>query len=803
METTLFSPTWSAGSEGDLPYRALIDLCSAAREVHDPHVFLNRLCGTIAETFGINDVMVHGLDEQGRLALLGRAGELVPAPPWPAPGVDACGDLIHCPGAADAIAALVEGRTPYLWLAGEQVAATAAAGHGGLPNAEGEPEAVGGIGTLPPGPSAVGDGRHVWARAGLALALDGTVVGTLGLAVRGEESEFAAEFAPALAPFAQLAAAAVQRAREAEVNERRAQRLAALERVSAAGVTQANLDDFLRDACDTLLGVTGMDLAAATLFDPASETLQARVVRGRAPDVLAFYERFSLGERLMGQAARERCLRVHRALQQDESPEARIAREAGLETALCMPLWLRDQMLGVLFLATATPREPESEEIDLVAAVAHQLSAAIANSILLEQARRQMEEHRKASEELQVLHDISRAMVATNSLEERLREIARGLTRVTGTTHCAIFRREPDALAPWVCYGATEEQSRRFHSLDMPTEEVKRLVRLLRSRKGPLVMSGGMRDPFGKSEWLREQQIGAGLWLPFHLERRIIGVALCYRPGEAPSFSPEQLGLADAIATQGAIAIRMSQAFEHERNIAEALQQGLLPTAVQRLGHFELGNAYHPALQEARVGGDFYDVFPLPDGRVALLMADVSGKGLAAAKQTTMIKNMLRLIAFEDPEPATALGRLNRAVYYFTDPELFVTAFYGVLSPDAGELVYANAGHDCPLHYRAEERFCTALDTTGMALGMDAESCYSRRRLPLGRGDVLLLYTDGVTDAREGGRFFGRERLEAMLVRYATARPSQIVKYLYKEARTFSDSGLHDDVALLCLKAKE
>src|SRR5262249_15560962 len=148
---------------------------------------------------------------------------------------------------------------------------------------------------------------------------------------------------------------------------------------------------------------------------------------------------------------------------------------AGLDTAICMPLWLRDEMLGVLFLATAAPCEPESEEIDLIAAVAHQLSAAVANAGLLEQARRQMEEQRARSEELQVLHDVSRAMVATNSLEERLQEIARGLTRVTGTTHCAIFRREPDALAPWVCFGATEEQSRRFHSLDMPPEEVKRL----------------------------------------------------------------------------------------------------------------------------------------------------------------------------------------------------------------------------------------------------------------------------------------------------------------------------------------
>src|SRR5207247_4107023 len=131
----------------------------------------------------------------------------------------------------------------------------------------------------------------------------------------------------------------------------------------------------------------------------------------------------------------------------------------------------------------------------------------------------------------------------------------------------------------------------------------------------------------------------------------------------------------------------------------------------------------------------------------------------------------------------------------FTEAELFVTAFYGVLSPDTGELVYANAGHDCPLWYQAAERLCTPLDTTGMALGMDPESCYLPRRFLLQPGDVLLLYTDGVTNAREGDRFFGEERLGETLVRFADARPSRIVKYLYHEARAFSDSGLHDDVA--------
>jgi sigma-B regulation protein RsbU (phosphoserine phosphatase) len=260
--------------------------------------------------------------------------------------------------------------------------------------------------------------------------------------------------------------------------------------------------------------------------------------------------------------------------------------------------------------------------------------------------------------------------------------------------------------------------------------------------------------------------------------------------------------LARAVSNQAAVAIRLSQAYEHERNIAVTLQRGLGPTVAARLQSFDIGHAYHPALQEAQVGGDIYDAFPLPDGRVALLMADVSGKGLLAAVQTTMLKNMLRAYAFEDPDPLTVFTRLNQSLHYYADPELFVTAFYGVLCPTTGVLTYSNAGHDCPLLYSAGEAFSTALDTTGIALGMDAASVYASRRVDLAPGDVLLLYTDGVTEARGNAQFFGRERLEELLSQVAGSKPSRIVASIYRSVRTFSEGELHDDVALLVVKAK-
>lgn len=755
MDGTLFPGTGGTGEGRDRPSRLLVTLRGAQLAGAEPRQFLARLCRALADAFPIHDVVVHALDTRGG-ALLGASDASALSP-----------------RVEERIAALVAGGLPYVW----------------LPSSGGKTLLVAGC-WLPVGneqPTTSNQRRPFPARP----------VGVLSLSVRAEEREFLDTLAPALVPFTDLAAAAIARA---DAGARARQGLAALQELSAVLATHGELGEFLNAACDALLSVTGMDLAEVKLLDPGAGCPPARVVRGTSPALARLWEQFSPSDRLEARVLREREARLYCASEGD-GDAGKTARAIGLSGLACVPLWGRDRPLGIISLASARPEHLPADTVDLVRAIGHQLTIAIDHAVLIETGRRQIKEHRERSDELAVLYDLSRTMVATNSLEDRLREVARALARVTGCTHCAIFRREPDGLAPWMPLDDPPGEHASRTAPDLLPEDVKRLVS--RSSRGPFVTRAGGRDPFARSGWLAEQGIDAALWLPLNVDRRIIGFALCYRPGQAPAFTPEQRRLAGAVASQAAMAIRMSQAYEHQRQIADHLQSGIRPTHVNRHGRFEIESAYHPALQEARVGGDFYDVFPLPDGRVALLMADVSGKGLKAAAQTGMLKSMLRLIAFEGSDPAQALTRLNRALYHYTDQELFVTAFYGVLSPDTGELRYANAGHDPPLFYRAGPRFCPALDTTGMALGMDVDSRYFSRRIDLERGDLLLLYTDGITEARRGEAFFGRERLEDLLVRFADSRPTRIVRFLYREARAFAGGALHDDVALLCLKARE
>jgi len=243
-------------------------------------------------------------------------------------------------------------------------------------------------------------------------------------------------------------------------------------------------------------------------------------------------------------------------------------------------------------------------------------------------------------------------------------------------------------------------------------------------------------------------------------------------------------------------------AYEREHRIADAFQKALIPKVDLDLEHLRIYGRYKAAFTEARVGGDFYDLFNLPDGKIALVMGDVSGKGLQAAVHTATAKYMLRAYAHEDPEPRRVIERLNRAMCQYTPETLFVTLIYGVLDPEKCSLLYANGGHDEPLHYIHRLKCAVPLDVTGRAVGIIPESVYSQRMLQLEPNDVLLIYTDGITDARSQSRFLGIEGLIDILVPNVDKDERRIAEVVFDEATNMAGGSLRDDAAVLVLKAK-
>ena len=243
----------------------------------------------------------------------------------------------------------------------------------------------------------------------------------------------------------------------------------------------------------------------------------------------------------------------------------------------------------------------------------------------------------------------------------------------------------------------------------------------------------------------------------------------------------------------------LQEVYERERRIAETLQRCFLPEMIPEVEGYRFAQAYQPALSEAAVGGDVYDVFRLPSGKVGIAIADVSGKGLRAARHGAMVKYMLRAYSYRNEDPAETLTQLNASISRDMDIYSFVTCFFGILDTGTGCLVYANAGHEEPLHIRrgaAPRR----LPVTGPVLGLVDSTTYTSGTISLGERDVVFLYTDGVTDARGAQKPMYIDGLEKHVVANCALSAESLVACVMDEVRRRSGDRLADDVALVVLE---
>jgi sigma-B regulation protein RsbU (phosphoserine phosphatase) len=217
---------------------------------------------------------------------------------------------------------------------------------------------------------------------------------------------------------------------------------------------------------------------------------------------------------------------------------------------------------------------------------------------------------------------------------------------------------------------------------------------------------------------------------------------------------------------------------------------------------FELAHFYTPARLEAVIGGDFYDFISVSDYCHELVIGDVSGKGLQAAVVTALAKYVIRAYAAEDPDPALVLCRANDAVYKYTSPELFITLVTCLLDSRNGEIKYASAGHEPVLIYRKDGGRIEYEQSTGVASGILPAAEYTMKTIILSPGDMMVMYTDGLTDARSpNGAFLGQDGLSALTMELAGSSAKEFLDTLMDRVRDFAGGEFHDDIAVLVIRA--
>ncbi len=222
----------------------------------------------------------------------------------------------------------------------------------------------------------------------------------------------------------------------------------------------------------------------------------------------------------------------------------------------------------------------------------------------------------------------------------------------------------------------------------------------------------------------------------------------------------------------------------------------LAPEDLPQYEGFDMGRVYEPGT--GMMAGDFYDVYPTGPNRLAVVIGDVAGHGIEPSITAFQVKYLLRNFLQQYRDPAQALEELNRVLSRTGRPEDLVSVCVVVFDTQAGTLRHASAGH--PAAWLWQDSEMRALRSTGPLLTLDPNASYYSRELPLQPGDLTLLYTDGLAEARDGGQLFGEERIAQIVRRDPGQDTTTICKTLLEAARDFASEGLTDDVAILAVR---
>jgi serine phosphatase RsbU (regulator of sigma subunit) len=248
--------------------------------------------------------------------------------------------------------------------------------------------------------------------------------------------------------------------------------------------------------------------------------------------------------------------------------------------------------------------------------------------------------------------------------------------------------------------------------------------------------------------------------------------------------------------------VQVRSELARERRVAQVLTEGLLPDIPAQVGRWLFRKRYEAQSDESLVGGDIYDLFPLGVGLWGIVIADVSGKGLAAAKKTAMVKYSLRSYAREHSSPGKVLARLNSALFDEENMTGFVTLFYGVLEENTGILHYASAGHETPILRRSDGRF-EMLEPTGLVLGAAPDQEYDTDQIVLESGDGLLLFTDGLTEARskETGELLEIPGVQRILSENRElGATASVPDFIWGAVTEYTGGKMRDDAAILWIE---
>jgi serine phosphatase RsbU (regulator of sigma subunit) len=472
------------------------------------------------------------------------------------------------------------------------------------------------------------------------------------------------------------------------------------------------------------------------------------------------------------------------------------------------PLRSGDRYLGILNVAGPDWQSFSEEALVLLANVGSQMGVALERARLFEMINEQRI-HQQA-----VLLRLSQQLLGHRDLDEVMKYVVTEVPRLLSVDSCAILLPDPenpDLLVFSAASGWLSDPVVAGHRV--PASE-RSGAGWVMNNQAPLVVEDLESDdptPWS-APWLNAEEYRGQASVPLIVEERSIGTLVVHNrsPRELDN---EELNLLQLMANQAAIAIENArlqreeierQRMEDELDVGRQIQLSLLPNGNPEAEGWEFASMYRPSRE---VGGDFYDFFKLAgnDRQLGIVMADVSGKGVPAALFMALSRSIIRTRAMSarlPAGPAVILQRANNLIYKDTRSKLFLTAFYATLNLDTGWLAYASAGHNWPLWRHAASGEMSELSARGTIMGAFEQIEMEEYEVDIAPGDMIVLYTDGVTEAMDTQEtLFGEERLREVIAAQPDASAAEMVDAIIETVDGFMGAAPQaDDITVFVVK---
>ncbi len=469
---------------------------------------------------------------------------------------------------------------------------------------------------------------------------------------------------------------------------------------------------------------------------------------------------------------------------------------------LAVPLVVGNQIVGVLDVQSDLLEAFGEDDLFVLSTLSAQVAIAIEDARLFNSQREE-------AWYLNVLLQVAQNLSAMTDLDDALETVVRITPLLVGVERCVVFLHRPaeGVFSFAKAYGMSKPQEEGLRGMELRSDDEYALARVWRERE-PIVVSGPDLAFLVREEVRELLKVQSLLVAPLMTRGEVVGAMVVDQGTRPRQFSRHEIDVIMGIANQAAVAIEGARLLreseekkrlDYELHLARQIQESFLPEACPVLPGYQVCSMWQTARQ---VSGDFYDFVPLGGGRWGITIADVSDKGMAAALFMALSRTILRTMAIGKPTPHEAVDRANDIILADAHSDMFVTVFYMALDPQTGHITYVNAGHNPPLLYRGATQEVVPLSEHGIALGVVPNITLEDHDLVIEPGDVLLMYTDGVTETMNAQEEeFGPERLTETLVRCAGLTTEGLLAEITRNVKEFAgDGAAADDLTMIALK---